>query len=152
LLPDLAAAQRVATERASPDDPDLPPALDTYATDLLLLHIEDGEVGPLDEAVSALRRAVELARRNDLRRNLPSLLNNLAAILLSRRAATGNDDDLDRAIITLDEAAATAPIGPLRARLLDTLADLLTQRYAIHQDGADATRAERLRAEAERMR
>ncbi|MGI9003609.1 MAG: hypothetical protein ACR2GH_18465 [Pseudonocardia sp.] len=159
LLPDLVEAQRVATERGRPDDPDLPAALGTYAMDLLLLHIEDGEVGPLDRAVSALRRAVELARQNDLQHNLPSLqhnlpslLNNLAVMLLNRRAATGGDDDLDRAIVALDEAAAMSPIGPLRARLLEALSDLFTQRYTIRQDGADATRAEQLRAEAAGMR
>ncbi len=137
----IVATQRAIVDLTDQDDRNLPGRLATLALDLL---VQASNGAGSDEAIELMRRAVELARRRDPR-NLVSLLNNLAAALLTRD--TGSD--LDEAISALDEAAANAPIGPLRARLLRGLADAVDVRHDERGDPSDARRATQLRAEAQ---
>lgn len=146
VLTERIAALRVAVDVA-PQDPNRVGYLATLALELLREHKAGGDVGLVTEAVELLRQAVRLARQADPRNLLP-VLNNLALALLARHAESHDDADLDQAIAALDEAAATAPIGPVRARLLESLAALLEQRHAQRGDPADAERAASARSHA----
>ena len=147
-------AERIAAYRAAVDtaplDPNRVGYLATLALELLREHKAGGDASLVTEAVELLRQAVRLARQTDPRNLLP-VLNNLAHALLERHAESHDDADFDQAVTALDEAAATAPIGPARARLLDSLAALLEQRHAQRGDPADAERAAAARSYAADM-
>jgi hypothetical protein len=150
IIGSIIAAQRAIIDVTDPHDRNLPGRLATLATDLLVQYDRTGAAAARDEAIDLMRKAVDLARGRDPR-NLVPLLNNLAAALLVRHAEAHTPTDLDDAITALDEAAATAPIGPLRIQLLHSLADAVQRRYDRRGDPTDATRAARLRAQADQL-
>ncbi|NUR26774.1 MAG: hypothetical protein HOV83_13185 [Catenulispora sp.] len=148
-------AMRIAAHRAvvdiAPQDPNRVSYLAGLALQLLRDHNEGAGVELVTEAIELLRQAVRLARQSDPRNLLP-VLNNLALALLTRHAASHDTADFDQAIVALDEAAATAPLGPTRADLLESLAELLEQRFAQRGDAADAVRAGSARSHAAEVR
>ncbi|WP_433042589.1 hypothetical protein [Dactylosporangium sp. CS-033363] len=129
------ALRRAAADAASPADPNAAQRLAALGMELL------ADPSTAGEAADVLRRAAAAARRSDPR-NLVPILNNLAIALLTGGGAA----ELDEAVAALDEAATTAPIGPLRVRLLLGLADLLDRRGG-PEDAARAAAARERAAE-----
>jgi hypothetical protein len=151
LLAETVTAQRAAVDLTPARDPNRAGRLADLALDLLTENQVSAKPGAVTEAVELLQQAVQFARQRDPR-NLPSVLNNLALALLTRHAESHADADVDKAIAAIDEAASTAPIGPARAKLLDSLADLLEQRHTQRGDPADAERGILARSHAIDMR
>ena len=92
---------------------------------LLLGHDAD-----IDDAVTAVRRAVDLTPLNDTERT--GRLTNLGAALLTRFDAHGLRSDLDDAVETLrDAVCATEVDDPLRQVFLSNLAAALLTRFGL---------------------
>ena len=81
----------------------------------------------LDDAVSLLRQALELAPPGQPER--PVILSNLAAALQTRFDGTGERADLDDAVSLLRQALELAPPGqPRRARFKTLLSSVNASR------------------------
>ena len=95
-----------------------------------------GNVADLDEAIAAIRRAVELTPPGEP--DHQAALSNLGAALLRRGDRTGNAADLDEAIAAIRRAVELTPPGePDRLAALSNLGDALRLRFEEASEPAD---------------
>ncbi|WP_143030162.1 hypothetical protein [Pseudonocardia oroxyli] len=135
---DAVDAGRRAVERSDPDDPELASRLSNLGSALLARHDglgcgngdHDGDPdSDLDGAVEALRGAVDHADHDDPQR--PVFQANLAAVLSTRFAWSGRQDDIDQAVAICRSALAMGlPDDETLAAALSTLGATLRARHS----------------------
>ncbi|MEV6846172.1 hypothetical protein [Actinoplanes sp. NPDC051411] len=130
--------------RVAPDSTAVPALLTGLAQLLHARHGQTGDPTDLDRALTALDQAGAISRR--LRDQLPAILELTAAARLARFQEIHEEQDLETAIATYEEALAGA--GPGRPQILANLAGALLLRVELRPDDADLARAIALLTEA----
>ncbi|MGA5446980.1 hypothetical protein ACPCVO_10015 [Streptomyces umbrinus] len=105
---------------------------------------EHGGIDDLDESVRLSRDALRLGDAE----NRVACLGNLMSGLGTRYGWTGDDADLDEAVLVGEEAVAAARGEPGWAACASNLSGLLRIRFDVRGGGADLDEAVRLSAEA----
>ncbi|WP_413756321.1 hypothetical protein [Streptomyces sp. MMBL 11-3] len=153
--PEVGLDEAIGLFRSLLDDPDRLPVGDArrpaalsnlgLALRLRAERTEHGGIDDLDESVRLSRDALQLSDADDR----PACLGNLMTGLGTRYGWTGDDADLDEAVLLGREAIAlTSPGGPYRASCASNLSGLLRIRFDVRGGEADLDEAVRLSAEA----